>query len=231
MNEQQTSGGYAYELWMADDELKHVQPELEEALADAQVHVMTETHDGVAMLWGTVGTYAEKLAAREAVKSVPGIWRIEDKIVVEPSRVAQQVVDDTTLRHRIEMALAWDSRLHGGVTVAVDDGRVTLGGTVRADAERDAVLDVVGRLHGVRGIVNEIAVMPVPQPLHIEERVEEAIKHVLGRDARHVHVVVTEEEIDLRGWVRTLAQSEAAERAVRRLMGDTPLANSLRVKH
>jgi osmotically-inducible protein OsmY len=231
MNELLTSGGYAFELWMADGDLAAVQPAIDGALAEAGVHVMTDTHEGVARLTGSVPSYAEKLAARAAVMSVPGIWRLDDEIVVEPSRAERFLVDDDTLRHRIVMALAWDSRLHGGVAVVVEEGCVTLGGTVASDAERQAVLEVVTRMHGVRDVFNTMEVPPLPRPIHATDRVEEAIEHALGRDARHVRVSVTDAGVELKGWVRTLAQVAAAERAVRRMLGDVALENGLRVKH
>lgn len=219
-------GGYAVELWLADDGLATVQPELEAVLAVARVPVLAEVHGGVAFLRGTVASYADKLAAGDAVMSVPGIWRIADDLVVEPCDIG-----DAALRHRIHLALAWDSRLTSCPSVAVEDGRVTLGGTVATDAEREAVLDVVARFRGVRDIINGIAVPPLPRPPHVVDRVEQAIEHALGRDARHVHVSTADGSVELKGWVRTLAQRMAAERAVRGVMGDTPLDNALRVKH
>jgi osmotically-inducible protein OsmY len=74
-------------------------------------------------------------------------------------------------------------------------------------------------------------VPPLPRPIHATDRVDEAIEHALGRDARHVRVSVTDAGVELKGWVRTLAQVAAAERAVRRMMGDVALENALRVKH
>ena len=49
-------------------------------------------------------------------------------------------------------AIAWDSRLPGGLAAHVDHGRVTLDGLVSSDAEREAAFEDVAHLRGVRGV-------------------------------------------------------------------------------
>lgn len=225
-------GGYAVEMWLSEDNtaglLEKVEREVAAETAGARARGRTaltvEVHEGVARLAGRVSSWAEKLAARRGVMRVPGILGVDDSAVkVEPD--ATEARSDPQLVRMVRSALHWDGRVpHGCVRVSATDGRVTLSGTVDHDDHRTAAVDTVARLVGVRDLTNAIVVPPRPGPSHPLARIEEELLRGLGREARHVHVSVSETGVELTGRVSTLELRGAAERAVRRVLGDVVLA-------
>jgi CBS domain-containing protein len=56
-------------------------------------------HDGVAELWGTVNSDAERRAIRVAAESTPGVRAVHDHLVTQPRDAAPKVVErDITVR-------------------------------------------------------------------------------------------------------------------------------------
>jgi osmotically-inducible protein OsmY len=191
-------------------------------VARGRAAVTVDVDKHVATLGGTVGSYAEKAGARRAAARVPGIEAIEDAIVVTPE--PGETKSDAELERMGNEILAWDGRVPArAVRVAVRGGRVRLSGTVDHDDERAAAEAAVARLIGVRDVANEIVLRPVPPPPHARGRIEEELARRLGPEARHVKVVVDDRGVTLKGRLATLALRHAAERAVRRVLGDVPL--------
>jgi len=225
-------GGYAVELWLAEDYADGLQGEVERELAaeleSARVRGRTtltvEVHEGFATLAGGVRSWAEKVAARHAVMRVPGVGGVDDRGVdVRPD--AAETRSDTELVRMAQSALDWDSRVpYGAVRVGVTEARVRLAGVVDHEDERAAAVDAVARLSGVREVVNEIVVPPRARPPYALTRVEEELVRGLGREAKHVRVALSESGVELTGRVATLALRREAERAVRRVLGDVPLS-------
>jgi len=228
-------GGYAVELWLAEDYAGGLQEDVERALAAALESARArgrstptvEVHEGRATLTGEVRCYADKVAARAAVMQVPGIHAIDDHAVTVQPR-GTEVRSDPELARMARAALDADSRVPlGGVRVEAGQGRVILGGVLGHEDERAAAEDTVTPLVGVRGVVNEIVVPPRLHPPHTLTRVEEALRQALGREAAHVRVTLVEPGVELTGRLSTLALRDSAARAVRRVLGDVPLALKL----
>lgn len=229
-------GGYAVELWLADDYAGGLQEdveramaaELESARARGRSTPIVEVHEGRATLTGEVLSWVDKVAARGAVMRVPGVQAIDDRAVVVKPR-GTEVRSDAELARVARAALDADSRVPlGAVRVEAGQGRVILSGVLGHEDERAAAEDAVTPLVGVRGVVNEIVVPPRLRPPHTLARVEEALQHALGREASHVRVTLVEPGVELTGRLSTLALRDSAARAVRRVLGDVPLTLKLR---
>lgn len=230
MNES-TSGGYAVEMWLSEDyagglqgQVEHeLSAALESARARGRAEVTVAVHEGVAMLVGRVSAWAEKVAAREAVMRVPRVTALDDcGLVVRPA--AAEARRDAELAAAARSALDWDSGVPRGVRVAATAGRLTVSGVVDHEDERAAAVAAVSRLIGVCEVVNEIVVPPRERPAHALSRIEEAWARVLGREAKHVRLVVNESGVAIMGRVSSLALRREAERAVRRVLGDVSLS-------
>lgn len=73
--------------------------------------------------------------------------------VPPPSMADEQLVG------MVKAALAADTELaQSAITVAAQDGTVTLRGEVSSDAMRDRATFIAGSLDGVRNVINDIAV-------------------------------------------------------------------------
>ena len=73
------------------------------------------------------------------------------------SRFKHDQADDAVLHERVRSAIGRVASHPGAITVAVDDGRVTLSGHVLAD-ELDELLERVKKVRGVREVINELEV-------------------------------------------------------------------------
>ncbi len=213
-----TSGGFSIELWLAggEDQIEQVAlqrrvwEELagEDRLANAGLRV--EVVGRVAVLEGTVGQYALKLAAERAARRVAGLAGVENRIGVLPPAASAQT--DAELALAAARALEWNALVPAKrVTVRVEGGVVTLGGEVDRGSEREAAEDAVSGLPGVTDVRNRIAVRPPVHPDHLRERIRAAVRQ---EHARHVAVELRGEQVVLRGRISSLAERDELEHAV-----------------
>jgi osmotically-inducible protein OsmY len=120
------------------------------------------------------------------------------------------------------------------VGVAVRDGVVTLTGSAPAYAHKFAIEEAAGRVHGVEGIANDIETPPPAAGQPTDADIAAAVLRALHRGAalpdERARVIVRDGWVTLHGTVDSPAQKEAAERAVRPLIGARGLSNLLLVK-
>jgi len=137
---------------------------------------------------------------------------------------------DSELRIDVISELNWDPSIRDeDIATAVKDGVVTLAGTVDTYAQRYAAERAVERVLGTKAIVNDLTVK-LPGAL---ERSDADIAHA-AVNALRWHIEVPDERIQVKvanGWITLEGevdryfQKEAAERAVRFLMGVKGVAN------
>jgi osmotically-inducible protein OsmY len=111
--------------------------------------------DGVVTITGTVAGFDDKWVVESAVERVPGVKAVANALTVKipgaPTRT------DTEIAHQAVDALAWNIQVPDDkIRISVTYGWVTLEGEVQWSFERDAAGDTVRRLHGVRGVTNDI---------------------------------------------------------------------------
>jgi osmotically-inducible protein OsmY len=142
---------------------------------------------------------------------------------------------DSELRIDIIAELNWDPSIRDeDIAIAVKEGVVTLAGTVDNYAQHYAAAQAVERVHGVKAIVNDLTVK-LPSAL---ERSDADIAHAAVNALRwhievpdeRIQVKVTNGWITLEGEVDRYFQKEAAERAVRFLMGVKGVANLIALR-
>jgi osmotically-inducible protein OsmY len=133
---------------------------LDELKWDARVDpasVGVTVDDGIVTLGGTVGSYAERMAADEATHRVPGVRDVANELEVRLPDTLQRT--DTEIARAVRWALEWDvfvpDQLIGS---SVSNGWVTLEGTVEKARQRHDVERAVRNLAGVRGVTNHISV-------------------------------------------------------------------------
>jgi len=141
---------------------------------------------------------------------------------------------DIDIRNDVLSELAWDSRIdEKQIGVQVDQGVVTLGGTVDDLAISAAAVEAAHRVAGVKDVANELQVKSA-QAAHLTDTdVARAVRHALEWDAlipdQEIRSTVTAGVVVLDGIVATPIQREEVARVVGRLNGIRRLDNRLQV--
>jgi osmotically-inducible protein OsmY len=118
------------------------------------------------------------------------------------------------------------------VGLAVDEGVVRLTGFTESYSQKWMIERVVSRVIGVRDVRDFLEVRPPEQSRRLDSQIAVAAQRALEWDARvpnEVRVEVTDGVLRLIGAVGQFVQREAAEEAVRNLIGVTGLSNEIKL--
>ncbi|HEY2702824.1 MAG TPA: BON domain-containing protein [Candidatus Dormibacteraeota bacterium] len=141
---------------------------------------------------------------------------------------------DAELKELIERALEAEPGVDASaIAVAVTDGIVILGGEVPTYSARWMAVRTAERVVGTRAVVDEIQVRLVDDHIRSDADIARAAAFALEWDTEvpdGVTATVENRIITLHGEVDTPHQREAAERAVRNLMGVRGVVNVIRVR-
>ena len=119
-------------------------------------HIDVAVERDVVILTGHVISYAEKLAAIAATRRVKGVHAISEHIEV---RYPFTKTADDQIAQRASDILDWNVLVPASsIEVQVEDGWLTLSGTVDWHYERAAAEDDVRKLAGVVGVTNNIVI-------------------------------------------------------------------------
>ena len=130
---------------------------LDPRIPDAD-EIAVASEDGTAILRGTVGSFAQRRAAVKDAKGVDGVVDVDDQLQVRLLDESRR--EDADIRGIALQILMWDIEVPSdSVDVKVDEGWITLKGTVTYQFESDAAYEDVASLYGVYGITNEIKVV------------------------------------------------------------------------
>jgi osmotically-inducible protein OsmY len=125
--------------------------------------------DGVVTLSGSVDDYAQKKAAEKSVKRLFGVKGLANELMV---RMAHERTDTDIAKDAIYL-LEYDVHFFGGkVMVTVEDGLLTLEGTVEWDFQKAAAEKAMQCIRGVKAVANLIEVSPAASPADIQKRIE-----------------------------------------------------------
>jgi osmotically-inducible protein OsmY len=116
--------------------------------------IQTSVTDGVVTLYGKLESWWQVADTESVVGNLEGVRDIVNELVV-----CAPGIDADTVQHDIERALERRAdRLARRIHVTVDDGTVTLMGTVHSPAEREAVLGAARFTHGVRRVEDHLRI-------------------------------------------------------------------------
>lgn len=194
--------------------------------------VGVQVSQGVVTLTGTIGSYAKKVAAKEAAHRVVGVHDVANALVVAlPSAFERK---DPDIAHAVRRALEWDVLVPDErIRSTVSQGWVTLEGQVdrwsqRADADR-----AVERLAGVKGVINEISVHPTikADTGKLRTVIEEALDRQVHREVNRLGIKVSDGVVTLTGTVRSWAEKNAVHNSAWFAPGVRRVDDRLMINH
>ena len=186
--------------------------------------------NGIVTLTGKVFSYANKIAAEEAVKKVKGV-----KAVVETIEVGydtKETKTDTEIANAAVDALTWNASVPSDkIQVKVEDGYLYLSGEVDWSYQKEVAKRVILDLVGVKGIFNDIKIkQQVEKPYKIKEKIDEAFERSAHIDANNIVIELVDDHIvKLTGKVNSLTEKEEAQKAAFYAPGVYEVENELEV--
>jgi hyperosmotically inducible periplasmic protein len=115
---------------------------------------------GIATLSGSVDLYEYKADAVKRTQKVKGVTSVRDNITVGGPNIPDAKLQDSLVKK-----LSYDRVGYGNVfdaiSVRVQNGVVTLGGTAHTYPNRDSAIGLVSTTPGVKDVVEDISVDPV----------------------------------------------------------------------
>ncbi len=212
-----------------DSQLKQeVRKELtwEPSLNDKTIDVNVK--DGIVTLIGYVDSYSEKIAAETAAQRVVGVKGLTTELEVVLASERRRT--DVDIAKAAEHVLRWNNLFPGEqVKILVEDGFVTLSGTVDWQYQRWAAERAIRNLHGVKGVIDNIALSQKAAPADIKTKIEEALERIARNDAEQIRVVVESGTVTLSGKVHSFAETRAARTAAWAARGVTRVIDNMQV--
>ena len=139
---------------------------------------------------------------------------IADEIEVRFLGGRKAVPDHEIARCAMDI-VGWDTLLpSGAIQIIVRDGWITLTGNVKWYYQLKAAEEDVRKLSGVRGVINNIAVVPRVQAQDVKRKIEDALKRHDQTRAKGIGVTVLDgDKVVLEGKVRNWDEWSAVENA------------------
>jgi hyperosmotically inducible protein len=198
--------------------------------------VSAAVHSGAVVLTGTVDLYAEKEDADKRAHHTKGVKEVDNEI-----QVVGPAVDDATLRNKLGEKLAYDRVGYGttpfnDVNLGVQNGVVTLSGTVYGPSDKDSALSLVANYPGVKDVVDNLEVAPL-SPMDDRIRIAEA-RAIYGSPelnryaldpAKPIRITVVNGNVTLSGVVDSKGDKDIANIRANGVAGVFKVTNNLQV--
>jgi hyperosmotically inducible protein len=197
--------------------------------------VTAAADDGIVTLSGKVDLLVDKDNAEKRVRKIKIVDGVRNHI-----QVAGTQVSDTELRETLSNKLRYDRVGYGivfnSLTVAVENGSVTVGGNVRDYPDRDSAIAIVETTPGVKDVVDEIDVAPA-SPFDDALRIRLA-RAIYGQPSLQMYaldpqapirIVVKSGHVELAGIVLSAADRQIAYSRAMSVPGVFSVQNNLMV--
>jgi osmotically-inducible protein OsmY len=166
---------------------------------------------GVVTLSGFIGNYAQKMAAQRAAERVQGVQAIAEELTVRFA--SDPKTSDAEIARRTLDLFAWDVTIpNDTIKVTVEKGWVTLAGAVDWNYQKDAARKAAGRIAGVIGVSNQVAVNNAFLVDDVRDRIMAAFKRSATAEASALSVTAVGSTVTLGGTVSGRHERQVAER-------------------
>ena len=201
-------------------------------------NVQVAVHNGEVTLSGSVALYSAKEDADRKAHHRKGVQSVRNVIEVAGGGEAN---NDAALREKLSKGLAYDRVGYGttafnNIELGVQNGVVTLRGTVYGPTDKDSAISLVENTPGVRDVIDELDVAPV-SPMDDRIRLEEARaiygfgplnKYALD-PAKTIRITVVNGHVTLNGVVDNEADKNMAGIRANGVSGVFSVVNNLQV--
>ena len=215
-----------------------LQADVQKALDNKRLKDVTaNVQNGNVTLSGTVQVYSDKENADKRVHHVKGVKGVDNEIQVGGTEIS-----DVELRTKLANALAVDRVGYGttafnAITIGVQNGVVTLGGTVYGPADKDSAIGLVENTPGVRDVIDNLEVAPLsPMDDQLRLRLARVIygtpqlqKYSMD-PAKPIRITVVNGNVTLSGVVDNQGDKDVANIRARTVPGVFNVTNDLEVE-
>jgi osmotically-inducible protein OsmY len=165
-------------------------------------HISVEVEGGKAILRGSVPTVTARRQAQRDALAVQGVTSVDNQLTVEyPPAVPG--ASDEQLKSYVENVIGWSSDMdRTDIEVSVNNGWVTLSGTVDAFWKKRKADELAALVNGILGIQNNLAVVPTRS--YSDKTIAASIISALERN---VSIDVTDVDVSVENGTVTLSGS------------------------
>lgn len=197
--------------WVTDEAITQaVSRELRMHEAISAHLIDVSTRDGVVTLSGAVSHLPAKSLAASVAMDIIGVRTVINRLSVHPLPHT-----DDILLNDIRQALAADPATDAdNIDVTVDNGIVTLAGTVASDAERRLVTQIVEGVKGIQEINNNLALRYDQQwtDVEIQREIQRRFRLFPATIPEMISVAVEDGHVALDGVVSNVTEKYQLER-------------------
>ena len=184
--------------------------------------------NGVVTLTGNVNSFTKKIEAEKAAKSVLGVRAVVEEIHVKFSTSLDK--NDEDLAGEILSSMKWDwSVPNDKVQVKVENGWVTIDGSVEWNYQKEAARSCAANLIGVKGVTNNGSVKANSNDAIEQADIEKALSRSWMVDDHNIQVKVNGNRVVLRGAVESIFEKDEAARLAWNAPGVNEVDNELAV--
>ncbi len=222
----QTAGG-------ADSQ---VQADVARALSNKRLKEVTaRVQDGVVTLSGQVPTFSDKQEAAKKAQKVKNVAKVDNQIQVAGGpEVSDQELGQKLIGKVSSDRIGYGTTTFNAITVAVQNGVVTLGGVAYSPTDKSSALGLVSSYPGVKDIVDKIQVAPTsPNDDRIRRDVARAIygyptftKYGIN-PVKPIRIVVINGNVTLVGSVDSKSDADTAALRANSVGGVFKVTNDL----
>ncbi len=187
-----------------------------------------EVKDGIVTLAGHIGSYAEKIGAEKAATRVSGVKALA--VEMDVKLAGSSTRNDVDIARSVDNVLQWTTYLpKDALKIKVEGGWVTLSGEVSWTYQRQAAVNAIRYLMGVKGVNDQIVITPTVSAPLVKADIESALKRRARDDAKEISVTVKGTDVTLSGKVHSWSERELATHTaygtpgVRRVVNNTTL--------
>jgi hyperosmotically inducible periplasmic protein len=201
-------------------------------------NVQVAVHNGEVTLSGSVALYSAKEDADKKAHHRKGVQSVRNVIEVAGGG---EMNNDAALREKLSKGLAYDRVGYGttpfnNIEIGVQNGVVTLRGTVYGPADKDSAISLVENTPGVRDVVDELDVAPV-SPMDDRIRLAEAraiygfgpLNRYALDPAKTIRITVVNGHVTLNGVVDSEGDKNMAGIRANGVSGVFSVVNNLQV--
>lgn len=194
---------------------------------ETQIGVIVE--DGVVTLSGVVNEYHKKAVANKVAKRVIGVKAVAEDIEVKYGEDFKKT--DKEIAKAAVHALEWNAKIpNEKIMIFVEDGYIYLSGKVAWDYQRKEAEHSLQNLLGVKGVVNNIEIIPVAKAKNIEEQITQALERSTNLMAKGIRVQVDGDTVQLKGRVHSLKERDLIEKTAYKANGVRHVQNDIVVQ-